>query len=160
MSVRHNLPVKEIVDLYINKRVSSTDIARKFGVTSKVIAKRLQENGFSLRSTSEANKVAHDAGKFKLMNNGHGPNWQGGRKTHQGYVRVFVCRRGNRSHYEAEHRIIMEKSLGRKLGEHEIVHHKNGIKDDNRIENLIVVLRKTHHGEVCCPRCQLTFSIK
>ena len=58
---------------------------------------------------------------------------KGGRtKTPHGYILIWVARKK----YEMEHRVVMEEFLGRKLQPSENVHHINGIKDDNRIENL------------------------
>lgn len=58
--------------------------------------------------------------------------WKGGRhKNSNGYISILV--EGKKF---LEHRVIMEKFLGRKLDKFETIHHKNGIKDDNRIENL------------------------
>lgn len=37
---------------------------------------------------------------------------------------------------ETQHRVVMEQILGRKLRREENVHHINGVRDDNRIDNL------------------------
>jgi hypothetical protein len=51
---------------------------------------------------------------------------------------------GHRHAQEAEHRIVMEEWLCRKLSRSEDVHHINGNKTDNRLANLLVCNRKEH----------------
>ncbi len=62
------------------------------------------------------------------------PAWQGGKIRMNGYVYLRVD-----GQYRAEHRIIMETILGRRLDRREVVHHKNGVRDDNRRANLEVL---------------------
>lgn len=65
--------------------------------------------------------------------------WKGGRVKHNlGYIWIFSPKHPRRDHrgYVLEHRLVMEQHLERYLESREVVHHKNGRKDDNRIENL------------------------
>ena len=61
--------------------------------------------------------------------NGAGSRW----RDRNGYVILTLPGKKGRI---AEHRYIMEQTLGRQLFPDETVHHKNGIKDDNRPDNL------------------------
>src|SRR3989304_7290186 len=74
-------------------------------------------------------------------------NWRGGKNiTYHGYIDIrkpehpFSSQRG----YVKEHRLVMEKHLDRYLQPNEEIHHINGIKDDNRIENLIILVKGIH----------------
>jgi len=63
----------------------------------------------------------------------HPYNYKGGILiTKEGYIIIYNGKGG----YDRKHRLIMEKHLNRKLTSNEIVHHINGDKTDNKINNL------------------------
>lgn len=91
------------------------------------------------------------------------PGFSGGRRLNKdGYVLALSTAADARafpsmamkSGYTLKHRMVMAKWLGRGLFRWETVHHRNGKRDDNRIENL--ELRNGPHGPgcaMCCAEC-------
>ena len=93
-------------------------------------------------------------------------NWKGGRREGwHGYIFVYnpIHPNCNIRGYVREHRLIMEKYLGRYLTEDEVIHHKNGIKDDNRIENLSISNVSEHikaYFKICQENEELKLKVK
>jgi hypothetical protein len=75
--------------------------------------------------------------------------WKGGRvQNNFGYIEIWMPDHpnANKSGYIREHRLVMSEHIGRPLLKDEDVHHINGIKNDNRIENLQLLLKEVHTG--------------
>lgn len=117
---------------------------RKTGVYPKVFWTEQMRKEQSARYSGDKNpmfgKKSWNAGlKMPNMSGENHPNWKGG-WVQDGYKFIIVDGRT-----VAEHRHMMEQYLGRELDRYnEVVHHKNGDRLDNRLENLEVLTRSEH----------------
>lgn len=93
-------------------------------------------------------------------------NGKGITKDGRGYILIhklghpFCTTNG----YIRKSRLVMEKYLGRYLTSKEVVYHKNGVKIDNRIENLQLCVNQKEHMKlhkdkksITCPACEKKF---
>lgn len=139
----------ECADAHANRgRVASTETraaisaamtGRKMSdeTKAKVSANRTGRGGRPGKSNPMFGKRGEDSG-----------HWKGGRVRHEaGYVRLSMPDHpeAHRDGYVLEHRIVMERMIGRPLLAEEVVHHKNGIRDDNREENLQLFASHSEH---------------
>lgn len=129
-------PVAEMVRLY-QSGMNSDQVAESCGVSATHVRRLLRPLGvLRRRGQSTENRRGDKA-----------PRWAGGRSvTGKGYVFVYLpghplARNGN---YVAEHRLVAAEANGIDLDASDEVHHINGVKSDNRPENLQVVKRGPH----------------
>jgi len=105
---------------------SLTQMAKAVGTKCLEVKKFLARQGIEKEWSTASYGERHYAWKGRLVNK-------------DGYVEIHV--KGHpyarkHTHYILEHRLVMEAHIGRYLLPGEVVHHINGVKDDNRIENL------------------------
>ena len=123
---RIDWPIEEMRKWYEIDGMTVAEIGAKLGQNSKVVNKVCKKNGFRMRPRGQ---------KFGDQHKG----WKGGRTIDKsGYVLVYCPDHPNRntSGYIREHRLVMERKLGRLLERHEVVHHIDGVKDNNDPSNL------------------------
>lgn len=118
-----------------NSGLNRKEIGQKLGVSASCIGKYFRKYGIKTRTKSE------------LASGNKNHNWRGGKRTvKEGYVLVYAPDHPN-CHKDGtmyEHQIIMEKYIGRLLKKGEVVHHINGNRSDNRMENLMLLTNSDH----------------
>lgn len=128
--------------LYWEQKLSMNRIGKMYNVSPGTVDAKLKEFGIKTRTQHEGQLLRG------IANSGvNNPNYKNGRtqngkdgyifilkpehpKAHQGYVR--------------EHLLVWEEAHGKSLPDGWVIHHLNGVKNDNRIENLVAMKDKSH----------------
>lgn len=150
-----------LIGYYIDKQYSAEEMGKMIGRPGITILRWLRKLNIITRTRKESastprlrkKKSINMSGEKNYFYGKHKtgkqhPAWKGGIKHGDGYIllRMQDHPMAQKDGYVREHRLIMANTIGRNLYQWEIVHHINGIKNDNRIENLELLPDMKHHN--------------
>ena len=121
-------------DLYHRQRLSSRDIAERFGVNKSTILDWMRRNGIERRERAESHRTSMLKKPASLS-------------IHPRGYEYWKTRYNGDAAYVYVHRLLAVAEYGFDEVASNVVHHKNNIEWDNRPENLEVMGRIEHHEE-------------
>jgi transposase len=102
---------------------------------------RSKEGDFKSRAIKKSLRKKYPSGRTGRK----ASNWQGGRREVSGYIYVYAPDHPYANNKAvAEHRLVMEKKIGRHLTPDEVVHHLDGNRKNNDPDNLVLYKRGQH----------------
>lgn len=128
-------PKNTLEQMYLSDNLTTQQIAEKLGCCERAVRRRMRDVGIKIRTRSEWYTIQ-----------------RGRRNTSHDYVTVRLDNddpmrpMANSKGFCLEHRLLVARHLGRCLERWELVHHKNHIRSDNRIENLEIKTCQIEHN--------------
>jgi len=158
-------------DLYLDKGMTMAEIHKFLNVSVGAVYNHIKRYGIPSRHMDERTRARISEARkgkpsplrgrhlsedhIKKSADGHRGKWKnpsefGGHKKRRcdGYIKVYVPTHpyATKDGYVMEHILVMEKAIGRYLTREEVVHHKNHIRNDNRLENLQLMSAHEHRS--------------
>lgn len=150
LMTKKDYPNKEQIESFYNEGASVEGVANSFGISLGTMRRIMYKYNIKIRSIKETWALRYSKDRSWALCGRTGRT-----VAPKGYIYINantfepeeyelfkpMMKKGNQIF---EHRVVMARHLGRPLDQKEVIHHKNGVKDDNRLENLEISNPKDH----------------